>query len=41
MEPIGRKVSKNILEIVENSKKYYKNAIKLKQIASFYNNMSN
>ena len=40
IEPVGRKVSRTIIQIVENSKKYYKNAIKLKQIANFYNNMS-
>lgn len=40
MEPPGRKVTRQIVEIVDNSKKYYKNAMKLKQIANFYNNMS-
>ena len=40
MEPQDRKVDKEIVKLVEVSKKYYKNGIKLKQIANFYNNMS-
>jgi len=30
MEPVNRKVKRSIVEIVDNSKKYYKNAVKLK-----------
>jgi len=30
MEPANRKVKRSIVEIVDNSKKYYKNAVKLK-----------
>lgn len=36
---LGYKINKDILQVTENAKKYYKEGVTLKQVANFYNSM--
>jgi len=36
---LGFKINKDIIQVTENAKKYYKEGVTLKQVANFYNSM--
>jgi dynein heavy chain 2 len=39
LSEMGFKVHKDIIQVTENAKKFYKEGVTLKQVANFYNSM--